>query len=113
MSEPQVLNAPDRIWLVVGDIGDDARFPELAEVTWCDHAIGDSDVPYVRADLHAAAEARVRELTAVLDFVATLYEEANPMTVTVDERLNQAYDMRCAARAALAAVDAEKGNDDE
>ena len=65
MSEPKVLNAPDRIYLQAGDLIDDVLFGEMAEVTWCQDPVGDHDVPYVRADLHAALEAEVERLQAV------------------------------------------------
>ncbi len=49
---PGVANAPDRIYLVVGDLGETSDFHELlGEVTWCEDSQGPHDVEYVRADL--------------------------------------------------------------
>lgn len=48
-------------------------------------------------------------LVEVLDRIAVLYE-SKEMTGTVDQRIADAYDMRCMARAALAAV--EGGSDE-
>lgn len=50
---PKVLNPPDAIWLNYGDIDEDCTHEECADgVTWCAEEIDDSDVRYVRADLH-------------------------------------------------------------
>lgn len=42
-------NAPKRVYLQVGDVEPDVDFAELAEVTWCQDKIHDSDLCYVRA----------------------------------------------------------------
>jgi hypothetical protein len=50
----RVLNAPERIHLVFGDLefdGKDVEFSECEEVMWCEDKQWDSDVEYVRADL--------------------------------------------------------------
>lgn len=52
--EPRVTGSPTEIWLVYGDLDDDATHAELAasgEVTWCEAAQFPSDVRYLRADL--------------------------------------------------------------
>ncbi|MCP3024613.1 hypothetical protein [Cupriavidus basilensis] len=46
-----VLNAPEHIVLVVGDIAENTPFGDLHEVTWCTGRQHDADVAYVRADL--------------------------------------------------------------
>lgn len=53
---PVVINAPESIWLNLGDFDDaldDIDFKELDEVTWCEDAQGGADVKYIRADLVA------------------------------------------------------------
>lgn len=66
---PRVTDAPDRIWLQYGDIDRDCTHAECyrdGDVTWCDHAIFDSDVEYVRADRLQAAVAEARAETEAL-----------------------------------------------
>lgn len=53
-------------------------------------------------ELAAVIEQRDR-LAEALQSIAALYE-SKEMTATVDQRIGDAYDMRCMARAALAAV---------
>ena len=102
MSEPKVLNAPDRIYLQAGELIDDVLFGEMAEVTWCQDPVGDHDVPYVRADLHAALEAEVERL------------KARERELEADPRLALTYDdlewaaKRAAHLAILAVVSAEE-----
>ena len=48
MRTPKVKEAPDTIWLNVGDIGYDCDFIELCEVTWSEEKMGDSDIEYRR-----------------------------------------------------------------
>jgi len=53
---PVVINAPESIWLCMGDFNDaldDIDFKELFEITWCEDAQSRADVKYVRADLVA------------------------------------------------------------
>lgn len=45
---PQIIDPPDRIYLVYGEIGYDAHHNECAEVTWSDHQAFNADVEYVR-----------------------------------------------------------------
>lgn len=49
---PKVIDAPERIWLNVGDIERDCTFDELSsnEVSWCWHQVDQADVAYIRAD---------------------------------------------------------------
>lgn len=48
--EAQVLNAPETIWLVVGELdGDDVDFHECEEIKWCDTAQFKDDIRYTRA----------------------------------------------------------------
>jgi hypothetical protein len=54
--EPKCTGAPDRIWLVVGDLDEDCKFTDLGEVSWCSDQIGNQDIEYVRADARPAAE---------------------------------------------------------
>ncbi|MGE8449684.1 MAG: hypothetical protein ACN6OP_03465 [Pseudomonadales bacterium] len=53
-----VVNAPEHIVLVVGDIADNTSFGDLHEVTWCAGRQHDADVEYVRADLTRAIRAQ-------------------------------------------------------
>jgi hypothetical protein len=63
MSDPKVVNAPERIYLVTGDLfGPDVEFSDLAEVTWCEDQQFDTDVPYVREDLHVAEVERLKRV---------------------------------------------------
>ena len=50
---PRVADAPTVLWLNYGDIERDCTHRECYEagdVTWCEDAVFDSDVKYVRAD---------------------------------------------------------------
>jgi len=68
MSDPKVVNAPERIYLVTGDLfGPDVEFSDLAEVTWCEDQQFDTDVPYVREDLHVAEVERLRQRNRELE----------------------------------------------
>lgn len=55
-----VQNAPERIWLVVGELLETSDFNDLRDntegVLWCDSPQDAHDVEYVRADLVANAE---------------------------------------------------------
>ena len=57
-----VHGAPDRIYLVYGDVPEDTRHADCAEVTWCEDRVGESDVQYIRADLLVKMEADVQRL---------------------------------------------------
>lgn len=46
MKTPRVINPPATIYLVAGDLDEDAPFDELHEVSWCADKIGNSDVEY-------------------------------------------------------------------
>lgn len=48
--QPSILNAPEEIWLVYGDIEYDSDHSECNEVTWCSESQYPADVRYVRAD---------------------------------------------------------------
>jgi hypothetical protein len=72
MSDPKVVNAPERIWLVYGDCdslaGADHSEFDAADVCWSHQSHFSSDVPYVREDLHVAEVERLRTaLTRLLD----------------------------------------------
>lgn len=54
--EPRVTGAPEKIWLVYGDIEHDDTHTNLCssgEVTWCEDAQFQADVRYTRTDLVA------------------------------------------------------------
>lgn len=53
--------APERIWLQDGDYDEDYAEPDEG-ITWCQDKISDNDTEYVRADLFAAAQARIKAL---------------------------------------------------
>ena len=105
---PHVADAPERIWLVAGDIDPDAVFRDLQEVTWCEDQQFDADVPYVRADvaddlqaaLHATDVARL-QLLADLD----AHRAAYGMTVAQRDR---AWAELSQLRAELAALQAAR-----
>ncbi len=62
--EPRVTGSPEAIWLVYGDLEDDATHAECAdsgEVTWCEDAQFPADVRYTRTDVVAE---RVRAAVA-------------------------------------------------
>ena len=50
--ETKIINAPERIWLQVGDDFEpgEVDFNSLSEVTWCQDNINGTDIEYVRAD---------------------------------------------------------------
>jgi len=48
-SAEQVSGAPERIFLVVGELDEPIQFRELADVTWCKDRQFDADIEYVRA----------------------------------------------------------------
>lgn len=52
---PKVTGSPDSIWLVYGDLDEDAKHDEFDEVTWCGSRVGNADVRYVCADLASRA----------------------------------------------------------
>lgn len=46
MTFPKVREAPERIYLNVGDLPYDVDFDELSDVTWCEDKQDDSDLEY-------------------------------------------------------------------
>lgn len=78
----KVLETPERIFLVVGDlsdIDDPALFRNLDDVSWCEDQIDDHDIEYVRADLAApiAPRADVPEnVMLALDRMCTPLDES-------------------------------------
>lgn len=56
--EPKCTDAPKRIWLVIGDLDEDCKFDDLADVSWSSEQIGNQDIEYVRDDTKAAMECR-------------------------------------------------------
>ena len=65
---PKVTDAPKTIWLVYGDLENDATHSNCyrdGDVGWCDEAQFASDVRYVRADV--AEDARGAAVDAALD----------------------------------------------
>lgn len=69
---PKCTGAPERIWLVIGDLDQDCKFDDLAEVTWCSDQVGNQDIEYVRAD-------------TVTDLRASLFREENARKILADE----------------------------
>ena len=71
----KVLEAPDRIFLNVGDlsdIDDPALFKNLDEVKWCGERIDEHDIEYVRADLLSASIADTAGAKPIYQERATL-----------------------------------------
>jgi len=63
-AQPRVTDAPDTIYLNYGDIERDATHRECCasgEVTWCEDAVFESDVKYVRADRFEALVAALKK----------------------------------------------------
>jgi hypothetical protein len=62
----KVINAPERIYLQIGDDFDpgEVDFSALQDVTWCADNIHGTDIAYVRAEDLAAAHFRIAELEA-------------------------------------------------
>jgi hypothetical protein len=60
----KVINAPERIYLQIGDDFDpgEVDFSALQEVTWCADNIHGTDIAYLRADALEAANARIASL---------------------------------------------------
>lgn len=59
MDDAKVINAPNRIYLQIGDDFDpgDVNFNELTDVTWCADNIHETDLPYVAMPTPSAIEA--------------------------------------------------------
>lgn len=67
MKAPVVTESPDVIWLQYGDIESDCTHAECSRqgyVTWCEDSQFDSDVKYVRADIHKAQADELDRLRA-------------------------------------------------
>lgn len=65
---PKVTGAPERIWLVVGDIDSDYKFSELDEVCWSPGGHEwPADIGYVRADIVLRLRRLIVELVAAID----------------------------------------------
>ncbi len=50
MNEDQIKTWPSVIYLQHGGAKDECEYPGRDDVTWCDHAINESDIEYVRGD---------------------------------------------------------------
>lgn len=73
--DPKVTGAPDAIWLVYGDLDENATHDDCygsGEVTWCQDAQFPADVRYVRADV---AEAEILTLRIESDTMRALLVE--------------------------------------
>jgi hypothetical protein len=68
----KVINAPDRVYLQIGDDFDpgEVDFSGLQEVTWCADNIHETDIAYVRADALEAANTRIATLEQELRNIA-------------------------------------------
>jgi hypothetical protein len=66
MSEPKILNPPDEIWLVYGDLDEDVEHGLCGEVSWCEEPQFPADVRYVRADTITTLQSRIEALQARL-----------------------------------------------
>jgi hypothetical protein len=67
---PKVLNPPDEIYLVYGDLDQDAEHAECHEVTWCRDGQFCCDVRYVRSDIYYEAMSRAHRLLGAVLRVA-------------------------------------------
>lgn len=64
-----VINAPERIYLQIGDdfLLGEVDFDKLEGVTWCADSQFSTDITYVRATALEAANARISEFERILD----------------------------------------------
>jgi hypothetical protein len=63
-ADVKVINAPERIYLQIGDdfLPGEVDFGDLQEMTWCADNIHGTDITYVRADALETANARIAVL---------------------------------------------------
>ena len=66
MTEPRIIDPPDRIYLIVGEIDHDVEFSDCSEVTWSSFAEYPTEIAYVRADAVLAILARADELASLV-----------------------------------------------
>lgn len=127
MSDPKVLDAPERIYLQAGELTEDTPFSDLAEVTWCRDEVSDADVAYVRADLfdrvlreRARSDARygpARERGYTPhDWLAALTEETGEVARAIskaESRERVIEELAQVAGVALAAIEALEADSHE
>lgn len=64
----EIATWPEKVFLQHGAEGsDDCSYPGRDDVTWCDHAIHNSDICYVRADRIATLSALLKETKEALE----------------------------------------------
>jgi hypothetical protein len=94
--ETKIINAPDRIWLQIGDDFEpgEVDFAALEGVTWCQDNIHGTDIEYVRVPPGYKL--------VPIDPTDKMVDAACPCGETVDH-----FDIRTALRAAIAAAPTE------
>lgn len=82
-----VVSAPERIFLVIGeDCPPEARWDQLAEVTWCEDNIDGNGIAYQRQDLAASAiESLQAEVERLTNECTALRIRANAQPVRMDQ----------------------------
>lgn len=73
MTDKPKSDTPERIYLQAGDDRD--TFDDMDGVTWCKDQINDSDIEYVRADVHDIANAEITRLQIANDNLIGLLRE--------------------------------------
>ena len=73
MKLPRVAQAPERIFLQVGDLDADVVFSdlELSEISWCSESIYDTDIEYrrIRTKPHKRAKKMALDAERQIDFI--------------------------------------------
>lgn len=99
--EPQVLNAPPKIYLCLGDEDvSDVDFKELTEVSWSDDKSTVHTVEYIRSDIaQAQTNKAVREVLRAIKEVMKPYEKEDwsegldTVDAAIDSILNEYPDL--------------------
>jgi hypothetical protein len=106
----KVINAPDRIYLQIGDDFDpgEVDFSALQEVTWRADNIHGTDIAYVRADALEAASARIAELDKERASTNRMFLEACSALGLIDEALGIDPDESGGAEPILESIDGLK-----
>jgi len=85
-NEETVTNAPEKIYLQMGDFIPPADFSDFSEVTWCKERINENDIEYVLAERENEAVA-FGEYLRRHEFMATLFINSETVLWTTQEQL--------------------------
>lgn len=87
---PKVNGAPERIWLVYGELDEEVHHDKCDEVAWCTSPAFETDVEYVRKDLAEAPRVHLtREETRALS------REIGPGGMFEDTEIEVGYFEEC------------------